>query len=280
MTQLTDLHLSAVCVWCTIEQYGDKTKMVAMENDRNHAPSVSEPIDSFPTTQWSLVLAAGRYPSGTNSNSALATLCQKYWYPLYAYARRRVGNVDEAQDLTQAFFVDLLERKSIAVADPERGRFRAFLSTSFRYFLANQWDRARARKRGGDKSILSLDFAAGDSRYKMTPVDEQTPEKIFDRQWALQLLELVLSCLRQEYQNSGKDHQFDLLKRFITEKGSAAEYEAAGKELGCNSGAVQVAVSRLRSRYRGMLRNEIRQTVATEGEVADEIASLFNTFAK
>jgi RNA polymerase sigma factor (sigma-70 family) len=230
----------------------------------------------FATTQWSVVLAAGRR-SSPDSSEALAALCQTYWYPLYAYVRRRVGNVHEAQDLTQAFFAKVLEKNYLAVAQPERGKFRAFLLTSFKNFLANEWDKARTLKRGGGKAPIPLDFESGESRFSFEPIDDLTPERLYDKQWALTLLKQVLGRLREEFMRAGKEQQFLHLKVFITGEASLGAYAEAARELGMTEGAAKVAAHRLRRRYRELLRAEIAQTVAEPSEVDDEIRSLFAT---
>jgi DNA-directed RNA polymerase specialized sigma24 family protein len=168
----------------------------------------------FATTHWSLVLAAGR-PAQPAADQALAALCQAYWYPLYAYVRRRTADMHAAQDLTQEFFTRLLEKDFLAHADPERGRFRAFLLTALKNFLASEGDRARAVKRGGGRPILTLDFVAGESRYRLERADSQTAERLYERQWALALLDRVLGLLRAEYAAAGKEERFDRLKPFL-----------------------------------------------------------------
>jgi RNA polymerase sigma-70 factor (ECF subfamily) len=186
-----------------------------------------------------------------------------------------VRNVDEAQDLTQGFFARLLEKDYLAVAQPERGRFRSFLLTAFKHFLTNEWDKARAQKRGGGRSPISLDFVAGEERFVREPADELTPERIYDRHWALALLEQVLGRLRDEFVRDGKADQFEQLKIFITPTTTTISYADVAAKLGVSQGAVRVAVHRLRHRYRQRLRAEIAQTVAEPGDVEDEIRSLF-----
>jgi RNA polymerase sigma factor (sigma-70 family) len=238
-------------------------------------PSELRGAADFDTTHWSVVLTAG-HRSSPDSRKALSTLCQAYWYPLYAYARRRGRNVEEAQDLTQEFFARLLEKDYLAVAQPGRGRFRSFLLTAFKHFLANEWDKARAQKRGGGCAPISLDFATGESRYLREPADELTPERIYERQWALTLLEQVLARLRDEFVRAGKADLFEQLKVFITPRTTADCYAEAAGELSISQEAVRVAVHRLRRRYRQLLRAEISQTVAEPSDVEDEIRSLFS----
>jgi RNA polymerase sigma-70 factor (ECF subfamily) len=228
----------------------------------------------FATTCWSVVLAAG-HRSSPDSQRALAALCQSYWYPLYAYVRRRVADVHEAQDLTQEFFSRLLEKDVLAVAQPERGRFRAFLLTALKNFLANEWDKSRAQKRGGGQPVWSLDFASGESRYGMEPAHTTTAERLYERQWTLGLLARVLSQLRAEYAANGKEQLFESLKGFLMGDSESASYDDAGHALGLSAGAVRVAAHRFRQRYRQLLRAEVAQTVADPSEIDDEIRRLF-----
>jgi RNA polymerase sigma factor (sigma-70 family) len=229
----------------------------------------------FATTRWSLVLAAGQRGS-PQSSAALATLCENYWYPLYAYVRRRGHQADQAQDFTQAFFARLLEKNDLAAADPGRGRFRSFLLTSLKHFLANEWDRNRAQKRGGGGSVLSIDFGTAEERYRAEPAHDLTPEKIFDRRWALVLLENVLARLHDEAAQAGKADGFDRLKGFLTGEQPAATYGQLAAELNMSEGALKVAVHRLRRRYRELLRAEIEETVADAEEIDQEIRDLFS----
>jgi RNA polymerase sigma-70 factor (ECF subfamily) len=241
-------------------------------------PSELRGAADFDTTHWSVILAAGQR-SSSGSSEALSALCQSYWYPLYAYARSAVRNADEAQDLTQEFFARLLEKDYLAVAQPQRGRFRSFLLTVFKRFLANEWDKARAQKRGGGRSPISLDFAAGERRYVCEPADDLTPERIYDRQWALTLLDRVLARLRAEFVQAGKDKHFDQLKAFLTGQKAAVSYAEVARELDMTEGAAKVAAHRMRRRYRELLRAEIAETVSGPEEVEDEIRRLFNTLS-
>lgn len=227
----------------------------------------------FATTRWSVVAAAGQHPSA-EAQRALEDLCQAYWYPLYAYVRRRTGEED-ARDLTQSFFAWLLQKNTLATADPRRGRFRAFLLTVLKNFLTNEWEKQRAAKRGGGKTLLSLDFELQDSKLRLEPADGETPEQLFNRQWAMALLDRVLVLLREEYAAAGKAQQFDALKPFIAGAQGAASYAQAASALGWTDNAARVAAHRLRGRYRDLLRSEIAQTVADEREVDDEIRWLF-----
>lgn len=228
----------------------------------------------FATTHWSLVLRAGNRADQL-ADSALASLCQRYWFPLYAFARRRVGDVHEAQDLTQEFFARLLEKNVLASASPERGRFRSFLLTSLKNFLANEWDRTQAQKRGGGRERLSLDWQDGESRLGLEPSHELTPERLFERQWTLTLLEHVVSRLQAEFVTAGKERQFELLK--ITLTGEQSSYSDIAVALATSEESARQAAHRLRKRYRELLREEVAQTVETPEEVEDEIGRLFET---
>ena len=227
---------------------------------------------SFTTTHWSLVLAAG-HGSRPDAATALATLCEAYWYPLYYYVRRRGYRAEEAQDLTQEFFAKLLEKGSLKVADPDRGRFRSFLLASLNHFLAKEWRRASAQKRGGGKPAVSLDAESAETRYRQEPAHNLTPEKAYERRWALLLLEKALSKLRDEYAASGKAGAFARLAAFLG-GGERAAYEKAARELDMTEGAVKVAVHRLRKRCRAILRAEVAQTVADPADVDEELRHL------
>lgn len=229
----------------------------------------------FATTQWSLVLVAGD-GDRQEAQQALATLCEAYWLPLYAYVRRRVPDRAEAQDLTQSFFGELLEKNFVASARPERGRFRAFLLTALKHFLSKEWERARAQKRGGGRAPISLDFALAESSLGLEPAAGLTPEQIFDRQWAITLLDKTIDRLASECATAGKSRQFELLRGYLVGDSSGATYAEVAAELGSTEGAVKQGASRLRRRYRELLREEIAQTVASPEEVTEEIHNLFS----
>jgi RNA polymerase sigma factor (sigma-70 family) len=228
----------------------------------------------FMTTHWSVVLAAAD-ASSPESDRALATLCEAYWYPLYAFVRRQGHAAHEAEDLTQEFFARILEKQYLDGVGPEKGRFRTFLLVCLRRFLANEWDRKRALKRGGGRAPLSIDFADADARYRLEPAHELTAERLFDRRWALTLLEQVLASLAEEMRLSGKGGLFDALKVYLAASSSAPPHVEMGKKLNMTEGAVKVAVHRLRGRYRRLLREEIAKTVGEEGDVEEEIGRLF-----
>ncbi len=228
----------------------------------------------FETTQWSIVLAAGRDATGP-ARDALATLCDRYWYPVYAYVRRRGHDADEAEDLTQSFFATLLEKRYVGAADPARGRFRSFLLTAVTHFLSNERDRATAAKRGGGRAIVSLDAETAEGRYRMEPSHDATPERLFERRWALTLLDRTLGALRAEQERAGHAERFDRLKGFLTGEGGDGGYGVAAADLGLSEGAVKVAIHRLRKRYRELLRAEIAQTLEDTAAVEDELRALF-----
>ena len=230
---------------------------------------------SFATTHWSIVLEAGR-GRHAEADVALAELCQKYWFPLYAYVRRRVHDTAEAQDLTQEFFARLLEKELLAQATPDRGRFRSFLLTAMQNFLTNEWRKAQATKRGGGQRILSLDFSAGDSRLNFEPGYDWTAERIFERNWSITLLEHVLTRLRDEYTTAGKEQLFAALRPYISNNRDEGSFAAVAEKLEMTEGAAKVAAHRLRKRYRELLRAELAQTVADHADVDAEIAWLFN----
>jgi RNA polymerase sigma factor (sigma-70 family) len=232
--------------------------------------------DRFLTTQWSVVLAAG-HATSAESAQALATLCELYWYPLYAFVRRRGYDPDAAQDLTQAFFARVIEKAYLRDATPARGRFRSFLLGSLKHFLANEWDHARALKRGGGAVLLPLDveLGEGETRYRLEPADDETPERLFERQWALALLERVLARLRDESEQAGRGAQLAALKPVLTGEPLDGTYAQVGERLGMSEGAVKVTVHRLRRRTRELLQEEIARTVDDPRDVDDEIRHLF-----
>ena len=228
----------------------------------------------FTSTRWSLVLAAAQRDS-TECEAALATLCRLYWYPLYAYARRRLPQAQDAQDLTQEFFARLLEKDYLRQADRQRGRFRAFLLTAFKYFLAKEHERAHALKRGGGRTFLPLDFNRGEWRYHQEPSHEATPESLYERSWALTLLEQGLTRLREELAGAGKERLFEYLKGTLTVEATPRPYVELASELGMTAEALKAAVHRLRRRYAELIRAEIAQTVTTPEEIEDELRDLF-----
>ena len=226
---------------------------------------------NFPTTRWTLVIAAGQ-PARQESRTALVSLCEGYWYPLYAYVRRRGHSVEEAKDLTQEFFVRLLEGRYLNRADPEKGRFRSFLLTSLKFFLADEMDRSRAQKRGV-AAPLPFEVSSGEELYSREPTHEETPERIFERRWAHSVLDSVVARLRDEFVQDGRLDHFNKLKVFLLGQ-NQAPYAVLAHELETSEGALRVAIHRLRKRYRDLIRLEIAETVADPSEVESELRFL------
>lgn len=239
---------------------------------------MSEHGPVFATTHWSVVLTAGGDDAAL-ARDALSTLCAAYWYPLYAYLRRRGSGPEEAQDLVQGFFADLLERGSLATADRERGRFRAFLLGSLAHFVANEHARERALKRGGGQAPLSLDFAAAEDRFSLEPADARTPEAVFEATWAHELLERVIERLRAEYVADGRRELYEHLLPCLAGDVEARPYASIAAELELSEGAVKTAAHRLRARFRALFRSEIAHTVRDPGDVEDEIRDLFGALS-
>ena len=225
----------------------------------------------FPTTRWTLVIAAGD-PHRKEARYALNALCENYWYPLYAYLRRRGYTADQAQDLTQEFFVRVLEGRYLDRADPEKGRFRSFILTSLKFFVADEGDRQRACKRGGG-AVMPLEFSSGEDRYQREPAHDETPERIFERRWALSVLDRVVEKLRNEFAHHGRPDHFERLNVFLLGQ-SDAPYAALAREMNTSEGALKVAIHRLRKRYRDLFRQEIADTVADPAEVESELRFL------
>jgi len=227
----------------------------------------------FLTTRWSVVLAAG-HGEAPAMKRALAELCETYWYPLYAYVRRRGHRAEDAQDLTQAFFARLLEKNAVGAADPERGRFRAYLLGALKHFLANEWDKASAQKRGGGRAPIPLDFEAADVRFASEREEALTPERAYERSWALAVLERALARLEGEYLARGREALFARLKANLVAPSGESSYREVGAELGMTEGAVKVAVHRLRQAFREALRKEIAETVGGADELEEELRAL------
>jgi RNA polymerase sigma-70 factor (ECF subfamily) len=228
----------------------------------------------FVTTHWSVVLTAGGSDT-SRADDALAKLCETYWYPLYAHVRRRGHSPENAKDLTQAFFVRLLRRRSFTRADPNLGRFRSYILAAMNNFLAGEWAKSQTQKRGGGCQVLSLDLGAAEERFDLEPANDSTPEKAFDREWANALLEKVLNRLANHYVSEGKAELFEALKRTLAGAREQQPYAGLAAELGMTEGAVRTAVHRMRRRYRELLRAEIADTVASTEEVDEEMRHLF-----
>jgi RNA polymerase sigma-70 factor (ECF subfamily) len=239
--------------------------------------STNTPGDVFATTHWTVVLAAGKRTSPA-ANHALEELCKTYWFPLYAYVRRRGHAKADAEDLTQAFFTRLLEKNFLTNLDGEKGKFRAFLLAALKHFLANEWDKSQAQKRGGGAEHLSLDWETADTKFQVAATSEPSPDKAFDREWALALLTRVIERLQAECVAEGKGKLFGQLKTFLMAGGDSAP-TAVAKSLAMEEGAVRVAIHRLRKRYRVLLRDEIANTLADGSQVDAEMQALFGAFS-
>jgi len=229
---------------------------------------------SFPPTHWSAVLSAGQ-PGSSEAAAALARLCQMYWYPLYVFVRRQGHNSNDAQDLVQGFFAQVLEKNYIGDADPAKGRFRSFLLLALKRFMANESDRSHRQKRGGGHEIISLDEEKTESRYRAEPADEMSPEKAFDRRWAMTMLQQVMARLEAEFADSDRACLFAELKVFLGGEERANSYAEIAQRLRTTEGTVKVTVHRLRQRYRELLRLEIASTVDGPEAIDDKICELF-----
>lgn len=231
-------------------------------------------LDGLDSTCWSVVLAA----AGTDSRlraEAMESLCGRFWFPLYGYVRTHVADASTAQDLTQEFFAQLLEKNGLTTVDPQRGRFRWYLLAALKHFLSNDRKRQRAQKRGGERTIFSLDFKDAEDCYSREISDPMTPDKWFDRQWAKAVTDSAFERLRASLECRGKLHHFEALTPLLAGSTPAYSYEKAAKELGISAGAVRIAVSRMRQLYRDFVRETIAETVADPGEIDEEIRQLF-----
>jgi RNA polymerase sigma factor (sigma-70 family) len=241
---------------------------------RDHGPP-AEGAASFHTTRWTIVMRAAQ-SQAQGGESALAELCRIYWYPLYIFARRRGHSPEDAQDLTQDFFLHLLEHRALGGVDRLQGKFRSFLLASFQNHISDAFKRARRLKRGGDKEFIHLDAEEAEERYRREPVESLTPEKIFDARWAMTVLGEALKRLREEYATAGKTSTFEALKVFLDPDNStdAPSYEEVADRLGFSIGGVKTLVHRLRKRYTALLREEVGRTVSDPAEVDGEIHAL------
>jgi RNA polymerase sigma-70 factor (ECF subfamily) len=245
-----------------------------MRSASHDSDSLAPGAGQFARTHWSVVLAAGRSES-THAQAALEQLCANYWHPIYFYVRRQGHGPADAQDLTQEFFARLLARNDLAAVDRSKGRFRSFLLASLKHFLANEWDKAKALKRGGGQVPLSIDASAAESSYGFEPVENITPDKLYERRWALSLLQQVMAQLKSEYTREQKAEVFDALKGTLTGEGCAAGYAQIAERLRSSEGAIKVAAHRLRRRYRELLQAEIAHTVSSPQQIQEEIRALF-----
>lgn len=233
--------------------------------------------EAFKTTHWSVVLSAG-HDSESVARQALEQLCAAYWFPLYAYVRRQGKSPEDAQDLTQDFFVRFLERGYFGLADRERGRFRTFLLTSLKRFLTEEWRHAHRQKRGGGQDFVPFAPEDAENRYANEPRDELSPDRLYDRRWAEALLERVLARLRKDYDSTGRTEVYARLQQFLWGRQAEISYAEMAAQLGMNEGAVKVAVHRLRQRFRDLLHEEVAHTVQSPDQVEAELRHLFETF--
>ena len=232
--------------------------------------------ERFVATRWSVVLAAGGPDADDERQRALEELARIYWFPLYAYVRRYGQSPQNAEDLTQEFFARLIEKRSLRHVDRSKGKFRSFLLASLKHFLANEYDKAQAQKRGGRTNVLALDAGDAEARYRIEPVDQMTPERLFEQRWAWAVLDRVLLRLRERYAGNGQGALFEALKGALLERPAAGQYAEVARELGMVQGAVVVAAHRLRARYRKLLRDEIAQTVADPELIDEEVQYLLS----
>ena len=232
------------------------------------------PARTFATTHWSVVLAAGDRDS-PQADEALAQLCRIYWYPLYAFVRRRGHEAQEAQDLTQEFFARLLEKDFLRAVDPSKGKFRSFLLAALEHFLAKEWRRTQAQKRGGGAIFISLNDETAEQQYQQVMSSDLPPDKVFKQQWAVTVLEQVVARLREEFVAAGKGPLFEELKIFLTGEKRASGYAELAARLETTEAALKMAVSRMRQRYGEILRAEIAHTVSTPQAVEEELRALF-----
>ena len=236
-------------------------------------PSTNPPTPLFPVTRWSVVAEA--CDSGEeDSAAALEELCRNYWMPLYVAVRRFGHGPEDAKDLTQSFFARLLEKDWLHAADREKGRFRTFLMVALKRYLANEWHRGQAAKRGGGVDLVPLDTKLAERLYGGSGAHSLSPEQLFDKRWALTLIETALARMEQEYRDSGRDAEFALLKPCLTAGRGEIDYRGLAAALGLGEGAARVAVHRIRKRYRSLFREEIARTVRDEGEVEEEMRAL------
>src|SRR5215472_12368230 len=244
-----------------------------MTEEPSNPETQEGPARGFHTTHWSVVLAAGEEGS-EQAAAALARLCQTYWFPVYAFIRKRGHSPEQAQDLTQDFFAGFLEKNYVAKAARERGRFRVFMMSSVQNFLYNQHDRAQAQKRGGGLALLSLDYQDAEQRYQVEPVEESDPATIFEQQWAASLLETILNRMREEFSAEGRAGLFDDLQAHLWADADSIPYSLLAQKSGLTESNLKTIAHRLKQRCRALLREEIAHTVAKPGDVDDELRHL------
>jgi len=242
-------------------------------------PASDSGAAKFVATPWTVVLAAVRGDS-IQARGALEKLCSAYWYPLYAFVRREGHSPHDAEDLTQGFFACLIEKRYLDAVNPAKGKFRAFLLAALKHFISDERDRAQAQKRGGGHVFVSFDTQSAEAKYGLEAAHHETPERIFERNWAMALLERVMAALRDEYAADSKTKLFDELKTALTAESGSVPYAEIAVKLDSTEGAVKMAAHRLRHRYRQLLRAEIAHTVASADEIEAEIRHLFAVWSK
>jgi RNA polymerase sigma-70 factor (ECF subfamily) len=247
-------------------------------HDSEHGRS-SDRQEWFVTTHWSVVLEA-RDQRSPQAAAALEKLCRTYWYPLYAYVRRRGYGEHDAQDLAQGFFARLVEKNYLEAVGRQKGKFRSFLLAALNHFVSDEWDRARAEKRGGGETFISLDDQTAEDRYRQEPADELSPEKIYERRWAMTLLDQMLRQLEAEFAATGRLRLFEELKVFLLDEKGVGSYAETAARLEMTEGALRVAVHRLRQRYGELFRDEIAHTVASPVEIEDEVRHLLGVLSR
>jgi len=233
----------------------------------------------FANTHWSVVLLAGKSESPL-CQEALENLCRSYWYPLYAFLRRQGYTSADAKDLTQGFFANFLQKNFLTAVNPAKGKFRSFLLTALKHFLANEWDRLQAEKRGGKHAFISLDEQSAEKRYQLEPSSSATPEELYEHRWALTVLDAGLKRLKDDCEADGKAAQFEELYVYLSSEPAEGDYARSAARLGMSNGAVAVAVHRLRQRYGELLRKEIGRTVSSPAEIPEEMRFLFSVFSR
>jgi RNA polymerase sigma factor (sigma-70 family) len=251
--------------------------MISMNASRNDS---SRPLaHHFATTHWTTIMAAASGDSVV-AHDALARLCQAYWYPLYAYVRGHGYSPETAEDLTQGFFARLLERKDFERCERQKGRFRDYLLGAFRHFIADEYDKAIARKRGGGQILISFDAQDAEERFLLEPADTLSPDKIYERRWALTVLDEALARLQTEYREADKLHLYRALEAHLTRDESKSSYAAIGLDLGLTEGAVKSALHRMRQRHRELIREEVAYTVSTAREIDEEVRYLISVLSR
>ena len=248
-----------------------------MSEGKSQSPTPSG-AGRFATTHWTVIRSAIN-PSSPEYKQALVTLCQTYWFPLYAYVRRNGYDTHEAQDYTQAFFTQILEKCGLGKVDSSLGKFRSYLLGALKHFMADERDRLRAKKRGGDQTIISLDIQNAEDQYAREPIDRLSPEKLFERTWALTVLQKAMSRLEGEFHDVQKQRLFRHLINYLAPTGDSVPYSDMADKLHMSEGAVKVSVHRMRKRYQELLRDEIAQTVASEEEIEEELCGLFDALS-